>query len=357
MVAARRADPRTYLVAESPAMRAVVTAIETHAASDGPVLICGERGTGRELVARCLHLASRRHQGRFLTVRPSFDADGQGPAASAAAEDDDEARARRVLRAAQGGTLFVQDVCDVPAGGQRTLRRALRPTERKADEPRRPDSAGDVFDVRLVGSGGSELERAVAARILSRELYDGLAVRRIDVPPLRQRAHDIPTLVERWVRHYADEVGRGKLTVSTRAHERLVTYPWPGNVAELKDLVRRLVIETEGARIEASHVDELLPRVAERVPLEELSFEDMVKAKLDGFLQRMDGYEVRDLYEKVIERVERPLFELVLARTGGNQVKAAAILGLNRNTLRKKLESQGVAPGGRKGRSDRALDD
>jgi two-component system nitrogen regulation response regulator GlnG len=345
-VLARRADPRAYLVAESPAMRAVVAAIETHAATDGPVLICGERGTGRELVARVLHLASRRRQGRFVAVRPSLDAGDP-------AGDDDELRAKRALRAAQGGTLLVKDVCDVPALGQRTLRRAMRP----ADAGRRPDSSGETYDVRLVGSAGLELERAVAARILSRELYDGLAVRRIDVPPLRQRACDIPSLVERWVRHYADEVGRGKLTVSTRAHERLVKYPWPGNVAELKDLVRRLVVDSDGARIDAADVDAVLPRVAERVPLDELSFEDMVKSKLAGFLDRMDGYELHDLYENVIARVERPLFELVLARTGGNQVKAAAILGLNRNTLRKKLDSQGVTPRGRKGRQDRALDD
>ncbi len=339
----RRSDPRAYLVAESPAMRAVATAIETHADCDGPVLICGERGTGRELVARVLHLASRRRQGRFVAVRPNFDAGDPGA-------DDDEQRAKRALRAAQGGTLLVKDVCDVPAVGQRTLRRAMR------EGPRRGDTSGEIYDVRVVGSAGIELERAVAARILSRELYDSLALRRIDVPPLRQRGGDIPTLVERWVRHYADEVGRGKLTVSTRAHERLVKYPWPGNVAELKDLVRRLVVATEGSKIEAGDVDAVLPRVAERVPLEELSFEDMVKAKLAGFLDRMDGYEVHDLHEKVIERVERPLFELVLARTGGNQVKAAAILGLNRNTLRKKLESQGVGRG-KKGRQDRVLDD
>ena len=342
----RRSDPRAYLVAESPAMRAVVAAIESHADCDAPVLICGERGTGRELVARVLHLASRRRQGRFVAVRPTFDTGD-------AAGDDNEVRAKRALRAAQGGTLLVKDVCDVPAIGQRTLRRAMR----GSDGARKVDTAGETYDVRLVGSAGLELERAVAAKILSRELYDGLALRRIDVPALRFRAGDIPTLVERWVRHYADEVGRGKLSVSTRAHERLVKYPWPGNVAELKDLVRRLVIGTEGARIEAGDVDAMLPRVAERVPLEELSFEDMVKAKLAGFLDRMDGYEVHDLYEQVIERVERPLFELVLARTGGNQVKAAAILGLNRNTLRKKLESQGAFARGKKGRQDRALDD
>ncbi len=181
----RSSDPRNYLVAESPTMQAVVAALETHAACDAPVLICGERGTGRELVARVLHLASHRRQGRFVAVRPSFD-NGE------AGGDDDELRAKRALRAAQGGTLLIKDVCDVPAVGQRTLRRAMRLT----DGARKPDTAGETFDVRVVGSAGLELERAVAAKILSRELYDSLALRRIDVPPLRHRASDIPTLVE-----------------------------------------------------------------------------------------------------------------------------------------------------------------
>ncbi len=196
------------------------------------------------------------------------------------------------------------------------------------------------------GWGGASVQHAVTRSVRDSAVLLDIACQPQDGDPYYLAAPSRP---------YADEVGRGKLSVSTRAHERLVKYPWPGNVAELKDLVRRLVVQTEGARIEAGDVDAMLPRVAERVPLEELSFEDMIKSKLAGFLDRMDGYEVHDLYAKVIERVERPLFELVLARTGGNQVKAAAILGLNRNTLRKKLDSQGAR--GKKGRQDRALDD
>ncbi|MBZ0237255.1 MAG: sigma 54-interacting transcriptional regulator, partial [Deltaproteobacteria bacterium] len=261
--------------------------------------------------------------------------------------------------AAQGGTLLVKDVCDVPASGQRQLRRAMSAPERERERERRADTPTEVYDVRVVGSADLDLERAVQAKILSRDLYEQMVERRIDVPPLRERGGDIPTLVERWVRHYADEIGRGKLTVSTRAHERLVKYPWPGNVAELKNIARRLVINAQGSRVEAGDVDEVLPTVAERVPLEDLSFEEMVKSKLAGFLSRMDGYEVSDLYEKVLERVERPLFDLVMAKTGGNQVKAAEILGLNRNTLRKKLEALGVGKRQKqkKARDERALDD
>lgn len=347
----KTASPENYLVAESPAMRAVVDAVERHAATDAPVLICGEHGTGRELVARVLHGKSPRRAGRFVAVRPTFE----GPDVAIATDEAGEERCRRALRAAQGGTLLVKDVCDVPASGQRTLRRAIRTPER---EPRRHDSSTEVYDVRVVGSADLDLERAVHAKILSRDLYEQMVERRIDVPPLRDRGGDIPTLVERWVRHYADEVGRGKLTLSTRAHERLVKYPWPGNVAELKNIARRLVINADHTRLEAGDVDAVLPTVAERVPLEDLSFEEMVASKLAGFLERMDGYPVKDLYEKVLERVERPLFDLVLAKTGGNQVKAAEILGLNRNTLRKKLETHGLPrPRAKKGREDRALDD
>ena len=144
--------------------------------------------------------------------------------------------------------------------------------------------------------------------------------------------------------------------MSSRAYGRLTAYPWPGNVAELKSIARRLVVRATGARLEAGDVDEVLPVVAERVPLEDLAFEEMVKSKLAGLLARMDGYPVHDLYEKVLARVERPLFDLVLERTGGNQVKAAELLGLNRNTLRKKLDTLGMTRKRRPGREDEALD-
>jgi two-component system nitrogen regulation response regulator GlnG len=192
---------------------------------------------------------------------------------------------------------------------------------------------------------------------VSREFYELFRPRQIEVPPLRDRLDDLPALFERWIKHYSAEVARTKPSVSTRAIQRLTDYPWPGNVAELKSIARRLVVRVTRAKIEAGDVDEILPVVAARVPLEDLAFEEMVKAKLAGLLARIDGYPVHDLYEKVVARVERPLFDLVLAHTGGNQLKAAEILGLNRNTLRKKLADLGIAQRKRKaGREDRALD-
>ncbi|HEX4422861.1 MAG TPA: sigma 54-interacting transcriptional regulator [Kofleriaceae bacterium] len=359
-----------FLVAESPAMRAVMTAVERYADGDAPVLICGEHGTGRELVARVLHRRGPRCASRFVAVRPTFE-DAPSPPGARDADDAPDApdaceRARRALRSASGGTLLVKDVSDLSASSQRTLRRAIR--------DRRGGREGvEVFDVQVVATADFDLERAVDASIVSPELYQLFAARRIEVPPLRDRREDLPELFERWIRHYAAEIGRSKPTVSSRATARLAAYPWPGNVAELKSIARRLVVRVTRSKLEAGDVDEVLPVVAERVPLEDLAFEEMVKGKLSGLLARIDGYPVHDLYDKVLARVERPLFDLVLAHTGGNQLKAAEILGLNRNTLRKKLAGLGIdqakkdspakQPPARRdpahkraGREDRALD-
>jgi two-component system nitrogen regulation response regulator GlnG len=333
-----------FLVAESKAMRAVARQVEDFADGEAPVLICGEHGTGRELVARVLHQRGPRGRGRFVAVRPTF----QSADIPEQAGDDACERARRALKAAAGGTLLVKDVSDLSAPSQKTLKRAIR--DRK--EPEAPD-------VHVVATADIDVDRAVDAEIVSRDFYDLFAPRRIEVPPLRDRIEDLPTLFERWLKHYSSEVSRTKPTVSSRAHERLAAYPWPGNVAELKSIARRLMMRAR-SRIEAGDVDEVLPVVATRVPLEDLAFEEMVKAKLAGLLARIDGYPVHDLYEKVLARVERPLFDLVLAHTGGNQVKAAEILGLNRNTLRKKLTELGMEGKPKKkklGREDRALDE
>ena len=334
-----------FLVAESAAMRAVVAQVAQFADGDGPVLICGEHGTGRELVARVLHQKGPRTAHRFVAVRPSFE-DAPGNASS----DDACEGARRALRAAAGGTLLVKDVSDLSATSQRTLERAIRGRK----NPRRD---AEVFDVHVVATGDLDVDRAVDAEIVARDLYELFQPRRITVPPLRDRQDDLPVLLERWIKHYALEIGRARPTVASRAIERLTAYPWPGNVGELKSIARRLVVRVMRSRIEAGDVDEVLPVVASRVPLEDLAFEDMVKAKLAGLLARIDGYPVHDLYDKVVARVERPLFDLVLAHTGGNQLKAAEILGLNRNTLRKKLADLGMqSRPKRPGRTDRALD-
>jgi len=250
-----------FLVAASPAMRAVIMAVERYADGDAPVLICGEHGTGRELVARVLHRRGPRCTSRFVAVRPTFEDAPTSPSPSAGGRDGDACeRARRALRAASGGTLLVKDVSDLSASSQRTLKRAIR--DRRGER-----EGAEVFDVQVVATADLDLDRAVDAEIVSPELYQLFAERRIDVPPLRDRSEDLPELFERWIKHYAAEIGRSKPTISSRAFARLIAYPWPGNVAELKSIARRLVVRVTRAKLEAGDVDEVLPVVAERVPL------------------------------------------------------------------------------------------
>jgi two-component system, NtrC family, nitrogen regulation response regulator GlnG len=327
----RRTQPKSILVTESPAMARVLQTVEELAESDAPALIVGEDGTGRELIARLLHFASPRASGTFVAVRAEV-------APQALSYDPGRCTSRDTLRSAQGGTLLIKELCDLPRSSQRRLGRLLDARDRTGDD----DTSGEVFDIRFVGSCNLDLSRAVDAGVFASDLYDRFGAHRIDVPALRERVADIPALTAGFIKQYTKEVGRGRMTVSTRAYERLVAYPWPGNVAELKAIARRLVLTSAGSRIEATDVDAVLPIVAERVPLEDLAFEDMVKSKLVDFLRRMDGYPLTNLHEQVVARVEKPLLDLVMEHTGHNQVRAAEILGLNRNTLRRKLGELGI---------------
>jgi len=314
---------KSLLVAESQAMQRVVDQTEALADSSAPVLILGEPGTGRELIARVLHFAGSRRGRRIVSINA-------GSTAESLFRDGVEAASQATLRAASGGTLVIKNLCELPRSGQRRLLAALR-----ADD-------GETADVRFVGSSDPDLEAAVAAGIFADELHRRFEANKIEVPPLRERAADIPVLAAQLIRDYGREIGRAKMTLSTRAHERLVKYPWPGNVAELKGVARRLVYRAAKTRIEADEVDAVLPQIAERVPLEDMPFEQMVACKLGAFLRRMDGYPVSSLYADVITRVERPMLELVMTSTGGNQVRAAEILGVNRATLRRKLDEHGM---------------
>ena len=323
---AKRAKARTLLVAESESMLGVVDRVEELSRTDQPVLIEGEPGTGRELAARLIHLASRRRNHALVPV-------SAGAAPKKIFVDGIEGDDPSAFREADGGSLLVKNLSDLTRTSQRKLQRFL-----KAQAESRPVD----FDVRILATCDPDLEPAVEAEMFHRLLFERVAANRIVIPPLRERIPDIPPLASKMVAEYGRALGKKKLTMSTRAFDRMVIYPWPGNVAELKQICRRLVFRAKGNRIEAGDVDSLLPPIAERVPLEQMSFEEMVKSQVSAFLRRVDGYGVVNVWDDVMGRVERPLLELMMEHTGGNQVKAAEILGMGRNTLRRKLTDHGI---------------
>lgn len=325
-MARRRARVRALLVAESAAMKEVAEQAEAASRSDAPILIEGEPGTGRELVARLIHLASARRNRELVPV-------SAGAAPKLIFVDQIEESDQSAFRTADGGTLLVKNLSELTRTSQRKLRRLLGARAR--------DEELD-YDVRILTTCDPDLEGAVEAEMFNRPLFELLAQNRIVIPPLRERAEDIAPLARKLIGEYGRALGRKKLTVSTRAYERMVTYPWPGNVAELKMTCRRLVFRSKGSRIEAAEVDALLPPLAERVPLEQMSFEEMVRSKISSFLRRVEGYRLEGVYDHIVGRVERPLLELIMEHTGGNQVRAAEVLGIGRNTLRRKLTEHGL---------------
>jgi two-component system nitrogen regulation response regulator GlnG len=304
-------------------MRELRERVKDAAGVDQPVLIEGERGTGRERVARLLHEIGPRKNHDFVRVDPD--------------EDDEPPHVDAELVRANGGTLLVKEIAHVGRGSQRRLLRAI-----KRSGSTRGGGTGEFCDVRVIAATGVDLSRAVADELFDAELYERLGALRIAMPPLRRRPEDVPLLLDHFGRTEARDLGLDRLQFAPRALVKLTSYSWPGNVAELRDLVRRLCLRKRRGAVDLGDVETVLPPVLERVPVEQLSFEEMVRAKIRALLQRMEGYPIEDLYDEVISRVERPLIELVLERTGGNQLKAAEMLGLNRNTLRKKIVERNV---------------
>jgi two-component system, NtrC family, nitrogen regulation response regulator GlnG len=323
----------SLIVGDSHEMADVIERIEEAAHSDAPVLIEGEAGTGRELVARAIHYGGPRRAGGFVSVKAAS-------IPSSLVADELFGPRSGSLRRASGGTLLLKGVEALPSGPQRGLAKVLK-TKRTPSSPEdrphrdRDEPSGESVDVRVIGASDGALDQAVNAHFFDKELYDRLGARRIKIPPLRRRLADFPKLVRHFLSQTGAEVGRPKLVISEKAMDRLVRYSWPGNVAELKDTMRRLIVgHGRGNTIDLAEVEATLPTVA---TVEEMALEDIVRAKLKGFLSRVGTYDLSDLYGEVISHVERPLLALVMEHAGQNQLKAAKILGMNRNTLRKKL--------------------
>lgn len=315
-------------------MREVAEAIDELSTTDAPVLIEGERGTGKEFVARLIHLQSPRGDRGFGVLLP--------PALPAELATDAILEAQpRVLRHASGGTLLLKEAWQLPAAAQYQIAQTLA-QDLSADR-----TPIEVHDVRLMMSSRVPFEQASKHGMLLPPLRglpadSWMRLRRVHVPPLRRRPADIPLLTQALAREHAEQLGRPAPSFHAKTMDRLVAHPWPGNLAELRRVVFHLVSVVTTGPIEEDHLSGLIPAVEDEVPLARFGLEDLVRAKLRTFLGRIRGYHVEDLHAQVLVQVERPLLELILEQTGGNQLQAAQILGINRNTLRKKIRALGV---------------
>ncbi|MDQ1079166.1 DNA-binding NtrC family response regulator [Pseudoroseomonas cervicalis] len=237
---------------------------------------------------------------------------------------------------AAGGTLFLDEIGDMPPEAQTRLLRVLQEGEFTTVGGRNPIKA----NVRIVAATHRDLRQAIRGGMFREDLFYRLNVVPIRLPPLRERAEDIALLA----RHFLDRAKAAGLPakqLDQSAVERLRQHPWPGNARELENLMRRLAAlypqEVIGGDAVANELAEAEPLADPETRVSE-TLEQAVERHLSSFVAaQKDGLPVRDLYERVLAEVERPLLRLALAATRGNQIKAAAMLGLNRNTLRKKI--------------------
>ena len=346
------ADPDTLadripLVGRSPAMQEVYRAIARLAQTDLTVLIEGESGTGKELVARALHGYGKRRARPFVALnmaaipRDLIESElfGHERGAFTGAAQRSEGR----FAQAHGGTLFLDEIGDMPLDAQTRLLRVLQEGEFTSVGGRTPIRA----DVRILAATHHSLARLVQQGLFREDLFFRINVVPVFLPPLRQRIEDIGELVQTFLGRAAAG-GLPWKTFDPGAMERLRRHTWPGNVRELENLVRRLTALCADDIITAAVVAREFERDTQ-VP--ELAAEDdgngiagSVERQLRTyFAAHGDRLPAVGLYDRVLREVERPLIRLALDATRGNQIRAAHLLGLNRNTLRKKLRDLDIA--------------
>jgi len=314
------------IVGTSAGMQEVFKKIAAVAASDANVLLVGESGTGKELLARAVHHNGARAQGPFEAINcgsiPETLLESELYGHEKGAFTGAVRRKPGKFEVASGGTAFLDEIAEMPLLSQVKLLRFL--------EDRRFERVGGTenvqVDVRIVAATNRNLEERVREGRFREDLYFRLNVVKIEIPPLRERREDIPLLVA-----HALDLARGP-GVTEETLEILKAHSWPGNVRELRNAIERGVVLAHGAPVRPEHLPESVrsPR-----PLGESDVEARVRELVEKLVQQAPS---GDLFRAVEGRWEKALLRRVLEITEGNQVKASELLGINRATLRKKMD-------------------
>ncbi len=349
-------DPELPLIGRSPAMQEVYRTIARVVPNDLSVLILGESGTGKELVARAIHDLGPRKKRPFIAVnmaaipRELIEADLFGH--ERGAFTGAQARVAGKFEQAEGGTLFLDEIGDMPMEAQTRLLRVLQSGEFSTVGGNRMIKA----NVRVIAATHKDLPLLIQSGGFREDLYYRLNVVPVALPALRQRSSDIPLLAAHFLDLAAAE-GLPRKQLDPAAAARLAQYEWPGNVRELENMMRRLAVLARDDVIVREQVDQQLEGGGARVEavamITDAGLSSAVETHLAGYFAQFGDLLPPDgLHFRVMEQVERPLLRATLAAVRGNQLKAARVLGINRNTLRKKLTDLGLDSSGKRLKAD-----
>ena len=331
------------IIGNSTVMREVYKTIGKVAPSDITVLVEGESGTGKELIARAIHFNSRRIGKPFVAINcaaiPKDLLESELFGVEKGAFTGAVERKVGKFEQANGGSIFLDEIGDMPLDLQAKILRVLQEKE----VTRTGGNQNIPVDVRIIAATNQNLEDRVRERLFREDLFYRLNVVPINLAPLRERKEDIPLLVEYFLKKSCAELDLPLRRCSPETMRLLSKHSWPGNIRELENAIKRAVILCPDPLLtEADFPTLTAPRNVTSSAVEERSLEALVDMKLRECFAHMDRMETGDIYSVVLQQVERPLICFVLEKTRSNQVKAADILGINRNTLRKKIQELGI---------------
>lgn len=301
------------LIGRTEAMQGLYRVVARLMNTDLPVLITGESGTGKSLISRAIHDFSDRRTLPFVTVTAADLTDLEGPA--------------KVMSRAKGGTVVLDEVGDLPADAQSRVVRMM-------------DAPGDHVP-RFMATSLGRLADKLESGTLREDLYYRLSGAVVDVPALRTRVDDIPLLVEHFMAR-AERDGAPARSLSVEAMELMRVYSWPGNVRQLENMVQRIGLTARGPEISRAEVEGVLGNQPAAAPVVGQGGGESLSDSVERHLRRyfdLHGNTLPPpgLYARILREMEAPLIEIALDATRGNQAKCADLLGINRNTLRKKI--------------------
>jgi two-component system nitrogen regulation response regulator GlnG len=330
-------DPALPLIGRSPAMQDVYRVVARVVANDLTVLISGESGTGKELVARAIHDLGPRRAAPFVALnmaaipRELIEAELFGHERGAFTGAAQRSAGR--FEQAAGGTLFLDEIGDMPIDAQTRLLRVLQSGEFTSVGGVRPISA----DVRIVAASNRDLIGLVRAGRFREDLFYRLNVGPVSLPPLRERRQDVALLARHFLETAAAQ-GLPRRQLAPAAASALEDHDWPGNVRELENLMRRIAVLTRDEVIDVRTVLAMLGTAPPEMPADQ-GIAVAVRALIEGLARDQPAtLEDGSLYDRLIGDVERPLIEIMLQRHAGNQLRAARAMGINRNTLKKRID-------------------